>query len=88
MLEVYRSLFKDAFVKALQKLVPDIRSEYLIPTTPGIRAQACSMDGKLVDDFYFVQKKNIIHVCNAPSPAATASLSIGEYISDKYREML
>lgn len=88
MLEVYRSLFKEAFVRALQKLVPEIRSEYLIPTTPGIRAQACSIDGKLVDDFYFVQKKNIIHVCNAPSPAATASLSIGEYISDKYREML
>ena len=82
--EFYRSFSKKAFVKALQKLIPSIEESDLIPGGAGVRAQACDKDGKLIDDFYFVEGKNIIHVCNAPSPAATSSLSIGEYISDKY----
>lgn len=81
--EYVRSFSKTAFVKALQKLIPAIRKEDLIPGGAGIRAQACSIDGKLLDDFYFVEQENILHVCNAPSPAATSSLAIGEHIADK-----
>lgn len=81
--EFYRSYYKPAFVKALQKLVPEIESEDLITGGAGIRAQACSKDGGLLDDFYIVEDKRIFHVCNAPSPAATSSLSIGDYLANK-----
>ena len=81
--EFYRSFSKNAFVKALQNLVPEIGKEDLIVGGAGIRAQACDRDGGLIDDFYFVENKNIVHVCNAPSPAATSSLSIGKHICDK-----
>jgi len=81
--EFYRSYSKSAFVKALQKLIPEIQSEDLTEGGAGVRAQACSYDGKLVDDFYILEKENIFHVLNSPSPAATASLSVGEYISEK-----
>lgn len=81
--EYYRSFSKKAFTKALQKLVPDIRQEDLIAGGAGVRAQACSKDGGLLDDFYFVEDKRVVHVCNAPSPAATASLSIGDFIAEK-----
>lgn len=81
--EFYRSYNKNAFVKALQKLVPEIKSGDLQEGGSGVRAQACMKDGKLLDDFYIVEGKRIIHVCNAPSPAATASLSIGDYVSGK-----
>ena len=81
--EFYRSYSKSAFVKALQKLIPEIESEDLTEGGAGVRAQACSYDGKLVDDFYILEKENILHVLNSPSPAATASLSVGEYISQK-----
>ncbi|MBS3944508.1 MAG: L-2-hydroxyglutarate oxidase [Melioribacter sp.] len=81
--EFYRSYYKPAFVKALQKLVPEIESEDLITGGAGIRAQACSKDGGLLDDFYIVEDKRIFHVCNAPSPAATSSLSIGNYLANK-----
>ncbi|KUG25140.1 l-2-hydroxyglutarate oxidase [hydrocarbon metagenome] len=82
--EFYRSFNKNAFVRALQKLIPEIKESDLIKGGAGVRAQACDKNGKLIDDFYFVEQENLIHVCNAPSPAATSALSIGEYISDKY----
>lgn len=81
--EFYRSYNKGAFVKALQKLVPEIKSEDLEAGGSGVRAQACMKDGRLLDDFYIIENEKIVHVCNAPSPAATASLSIGEQIAGK-----
>ena len=81
--EYYRSLNKSAFVKELQKMIPEIHSDDLEKGGAGVRAQACSKDGGLLDDFYIVEDKRIFHVCNAPSPAATSSLSIGDYISEK-----
>jgi len=81
--EFHRSFSKTAFVHALQKLIPSIRAEDLVPGGAGVRAQACSRDGGLVDDFHFVLNGNVIHVCNAPSPAATASLAIGESIAEQ-----
>lgn len=80
--EIYRSLSKDAFTKALQKLIPEIQSSDLIPGGSGVRAQACDREGNLLDDFDIIQGENIIHVRNAPSPAATSCLSIGETISN------
>lgn len=78
--EIQRSLSKGAFVRALQRLVPDLREEFLVPCRAGVRAQAVTADGNLVDDFLFLRKERMVHVCNAPSPAATASLKIGETI--------
>lgn len=81
--EFYRSYSKKAFTKALQRLVPEIQEKDLIEGGSGVRAQACDDKGNLIDDFYFVEQDKILHVCNAPSPAATASLSIGNYIAQK-----
>ena len=81
--EYYRSFSKMEFVRSLQKLVPDIREEDLMSGGSGIRAQACTDDGKLIDDFLILEDENVINVCNAPSPAATSSFSIGETIADK-----
>lgn len=81
--EFYRSYYKPAFVKALQKLLPEIQDDDLEVGGAGIRAQACDIKGNLVDDFLFVENDKIIHVCNAPSPAATSSLSIGDTIAEK-----
>lgn len=81
--EIQRSLFKAAFVKALQKLVPDIRSEHLVPAPAGVRAQALAPEGKLVDDFLILRNERVLNVCNAPSPAATASLNIGRQIAEQ-----
>ncbi len=81
--EFYRSLNKKAFVRALQKLVPEIESQDLIPGGSGVRAQACDKKNGLFDDFYIYESGRIYHVCNAPSPAATSSLSIGEFLSEK-----
>jgi L-2-hydroxyglutarate oxidase len=78
--ELYRSLSKAAFVRALQKLLPEIRESDLIPGCAGVRAQAVSASGALIDDFVLEQSRNAIHVLNAPSPGATASLAIGEQI--------
>jgi L-2-hydroxyglutarate oxidase len=86
--EYHRSFSKPAFVVALQKLIPDIKAEHLEPGGAGIRAQACDREGRLLDDFDFRVNQNIIHVCNAPSPAATASLSIGRIISGKVLAIL
>ncbi len=78
--EVYRSLSRKEFCRSLQKLVPEIQTEDLEPGLAGVRAQAMSSDGALVEDFSFVEGPGILHVVNAPSPAATASLSIGAEI--------
>ncbi|PKL83332.1 MAG: L-2-hydroxyglutarate oxidase [Ignavibacteriae bacterium HGW-Ignavibacteriae-3] len=86
--EFYRSYNKKAFVKALSKLIPEIKEDDLIPGGAGVRAQACLPDGSLLDDFYICEDKRIIHVCNAPSPAATASLSIGDFISENVLKKL
>ena len=79
--EMYRSFSKAAFTKALQKLIPEIRENDLVPGGAGVRAQACDRDGGLVDDFMILESANAINVCNAPSPAATSSLAIGETVS-------
>jgi L-2-hydroxyglutarate oxidase len=76
-----RSLSKAAFTRSLQRLIPEIRAEDLIPAGAGVRAQALLPDGRLVDDFLLVSGPNSLHVCNAPSPAATAALKIGEYVA-------
>ena len=80
--EVWRSLSKAAFVKALQQLVPEIRSEHLEAAPAGVRAQALGLDGKLVDDFVILRHERVVNVCNAPSPAATASLNIGKHVAE------
>lgn len=79
--EFYRSFSKAAFVKALQRLLPEIQSDDIIPGGAGVRAQALERNGNLVDDFSIIQNERMIHVLNAPSPAATASISIGEKIA-------
>lgn len=79
--EMYRSFSKAAFTKALQKLIPEIQQEDLVEGGAGVRAQACDREGGLVDDFLILEEKNVINVCNAPSPAATSSLAIGETVS-------
>ncbi|MEQ8302975.1 MAG: L-2-hydroxyglutarate oxidase [Cyclobacteriaceae bacterium] len=79
--EMYRSFSKAAFVKALQKLIPELQKDDLEPGGAGVRAQACDRNGGLLDDFMIVEKKHTINVCNAPSPAATSSLAIGETIA-------
>ena len=80
--EVWRSLSKAAFVRALQQLVPAIREEDLTVASAGVRAQALGLDGKLVDDFVIKRHERVINVCNAPSPAATASLNIGKHVAE------
>lgn len=79
--EYYRSFLKKAFVKELQKLLPEITEDDLIPGRSGVRAQACTDTGKLADDFIILENKNGLDILNAPSPAATASLAIGEHIA-------
>lgn len=81
--EMKRSFRKKSFVKSLQRLVPEISERDVVPTHSGVRAQALLKDGNLVDDFFVFPGKRSIHVCNAPSPAATASLEIGKVIADK-----
>ncbi len=80
--EFYRSFSKNAFTKALQKLIPEIKQEDLIEGGSGVRAQACDRSGGLLDDFYIAEDTSVVHVCNAPSPAATSSLSIGSHIAN------
>jgi len=81
--EMVRSFSKPAFVKALQRLIPEVESRHLSPGGAGVRAQALEPDGHLVDDFRILEAERMIHVLNAPSPAATASLSIGATIAEK-----
>jgi (S)-2-hydroxyglutarate dehydrogenase len=81
--EIYRSFSKKEFCRSLQKLVPEIREDDLEAGGAGVRAQAMARDGTLVEDFHFEEEAGILHVVNAPSPAATAALAIGERIRDK-----
>ena len=81
--ELFRSLSKRAFAKELATLVPEIRAKDLVPAPSGVRAQALSPNGQLVDDFLIVEKERSLHICNAPSPAATASLAIAEEIVER-----
>ena len=80
--EWHRSLSKPAFVRALQRLLPEITANDLVPGGSGVRAQALKPDGALVDDFQFIPSNKVLHVLNVPSPAATASLMIGKAIVD------
>ena len=86
--EMYRSLHKDAMVKELQKLVPAVTGQDLVRAGAGVRAQALDRQGRLIEDFHIVQQPRMIHVLNAPSPAATASLRIGESVADMAAEWL
>jgi (S)-2-hydroxyglutarate dehydrogenase len=80
--EFYRSYNKAAFVHALQRLIPEISGADVKPGGAGVRAQALEPTGALVDDFRIVESEHMVHVLNAPSPAATASISIGESIAE------
>jgi L-2-hydroxyglutarate oxidase len=84
--EMYRSFSKRAFVRALQRLLPEISEEDLQPGGSGVRAQAVDSSGALVDDFYIEEQEGALHVLNAPSPAATASIPIGEEIARRARQ--
>ena len=86
--EVFRSLSKSAFVRGLRRLVPEVREEDLVPTEAGVRAQALKKDGTLVDDFLIVEGERSVHVLNAPSPAATACIPIGEAIVDRVSNLV
>ncbi|MFM7559126.1 L-2-hydroxyglutarate oxidase [Cylindrospermopsis raciborskii] len=84
--EMIRSWSKAAFVRSLQKLIPEVEAKDLVPTHAGVRAQALMSNGSLVEDFLIIPGKNSIHVCNAPSPAATSSLEIGKAIVNQLPE--
>ena len=86
--EMWRSFSKAAFVKALQRLMPEIRSDQLTPARAGVRAQAISPQGDMVDDFVIQSSRRMIHVGNAPSPAATSSLNIGKLIVEQLEQMM
>jgi (S)-2-hydroxyglutarate dehydrogenase len=79
--EMVRSFSKAYFVRSLQRLIPEVQADDLVPAHAGVRAQALMNDGKLVDDFLIIKKLHSVHVCNAPSPAATASIEIGKVIA-------
>ena len=80
--EVWRSLVKSTFVRDLQRLVPEIRPEDVHRAGAGVRAQAVDRDGALLDDFRIVETESAVHVLNAPSPGATASIAIGRAIAE------
>lgn len=86
--ELHRSFSKAAFVRALQRLCPALRAEHLVPAPAGVRAQALFPDGALVDDFLIEERGNEVHVLNAPSPAATASLAIAGAIVERVEALL
>jgi L-2-hydroxyglutarate oxidase LhgO len=85
--EAARAVSKAAFVAGLQKLVPDVRGEDLVPGGSGVRAQAIHRSGALVDDFQFTQTKNMLHLYNVPSPAATASIAIGRAVVEMFSRL-
>ena len=82
-LELWRDLFKPAYVKTLRRYLPALESRHLLPGPSGVRAQALGRDGKLLDDFSFAETRRVLHVRNAPSPAATASLAIGRHVAER-----
>jgi L-2-hydroxyglutarate oxidase len=81
--EVARSVRKKLFLRSLQRLVPDVELDHLHRSPAGVRAQAVAPDGGLVDDFLIVASDHAVHVCNAPSPAATSSLEIGRVVAER-----
>jgi len=85
--EIFRSWNVGAFARALQEMVPEIEVSDLEPARAGVRAQAVDKNGKLVEDFRFARGERWLHVLNAPSPAATASLAVGEHVADKVEEL-
>lgn len=84
--EMKDSLFKSGYLNRVRKYCPGIERDDLLPYPPGIRAQAVKADGTLVHDFLFAESDRSFHVCNAPSPAATSAMPIGEYIADRIAE--
>ncbi len=80
-MEMARSVSPKLFLRSVQRLVPEIQEEDLTPARSGVRAQALDLTGELLDDFHLVQRDNLLHVLNAPSPAATASIAIGQTIA-------
>lgn len=86
--EMWRSFSKGAFVRALQRLIPEIQKKHIVFSPPGIRAQALQRDGSIVDDFLIQDSARVVNVCNAPSPAATAALNVGTLVVDKLQERL
>jgi len=85
--EMWRSYNKEAFVRALQKLIPDIQPEHLSAAPSGVRAQAVTPAGQLHDDFIIRTSGSVVNVCNAPSPAATSALTIGQTIADRLNDL-
>jgi L-2-hydroxyglutarate oxidase len=85
---MHRSLSRSAFVRALQRLVPALRDADIAPGGAGVRAQAVGRDGALLDDFFVVERPRMVHVLNAPSPAATASIAIGAHVAGLVAERL
>jgi L-2-hydroxyglutarate oxidase LhgO len=86
--EVRGDISKQAFVRALQRLVPSMRAEHLAGTRAGVRAQALSTDGRLLDDFWFDRADRVLHVRNAPSPAATSSLALAGEVVGAAEELI
>jgi L-2-hydroxyglutarate oxidase LhgO len=80
--EIYRDLVRAAYVEALQRYIPELQAEDCLPGPSGVRAQCMTADGAMVDDFVFEGEEGVVHVRNAPSPAATSSLAIGKFIAD------
>jgi L-2-hydroxyglutarate oxidase len=76
-------MFKSLYVHQVQKYIPEIKAADLQPFPPGIRAQPVTRDGKIINDFLFAGSARSLHVCNAPSPAATGAIPIGEHICNK-----
>ncbi|HEX7063974.1 MAG TPA: L-2-hydroxyglutarate oxidase [Bacillales bacterium] len=81
--EMWRSLNKGAFTKSVQRYIPEMTEDDLVPAKAGVRAQAMTSEGRLLDDFFIIKDKRVLHVLNAPSPAATASFRIADYIVNR-----
>lgn len=86
--ELGQSVDRRRFVAALQRLVPEVTGDDLVPAGAGVRAQAMSADGDLIHDFVWSENEGAVHAINAPSPAATASLAIGDEIAARVRKQL
>ena len=82
--EYSRAISKNLFLKSLQELLPNLKNSDIVPGRSGIRAQALDKNGKLLDDFKIISSKNIVNVINAPSPGATASMAISDYIINNH----
>jgi L-2-hydroxyglutarate oxidase len=87
LIEIKNSLYKKGYLAQVQKYCPSLTADDLQPYPAGVRAQAVSRDGKLIDDFLFVNTPRTVNVCNAPSPAATSAIPIGAHIVDKVKKL-